>query len=170
MTDEVCAKFWELENKICLDFNLHQFYEIHRDLLLTMTGYELGDVLDRSQFFAMWAFCEKFKVENLLTEVLARKHLLLSDHFSAFIKMGDIGGRIHLYYAECEERLHQRRGLRRLTEDRQADWADYSIAMSQQFYSLGREIVVQWKANLEAVAPLVKHEEYLERVLNYSLR
>ena len=121
LTDEVCAKFWELENKICLNFNLHQFYEIHRDLLLGMTGYELGDVLDRSQFFAMWAFCEKFKVENLLTEVLARKHLLLSDPFAAFIKMGDIGGRIYLYYAECEERLHLRRSLRRLTKDRQVD-------------------------------------------------
>ena len=30
--------------------------------------------------------------------------------------------------------------------------------------------MVQWKANLEAVAPLVKHEDYLERVLSYSLR
>ena len=170
LTDEVCAKFWELENRICLNFNLHQFYEIHRDLLFAMTGYELGDVLDKTQFFAMWSFCERFKVENLFTEVLARKHLRLADPFSAFIKMGDVGGRIYLYYAECEERLHLRRGLRRLTEDRQANWADYSIVMSQQFYSPGRETVVQWKANLEAVAPLVKHEEYLERVLSFSLR
>lgn len=80
--------------------------------------------------------------------------------------MGDIGGRVYLYYAECEERLHLRRGLRKLTEDRQADWADYSIVMSQQFYSSGRETMVQWKANLEAVVPLVKHEGYLEKVLN----
>jgi hypothetical protein len=29
--------------------------------------------------------------------------------------------------------------------------------------------VVQWKINLEAVALLVKDEEYLERVLSYSL-
>ena len=70
---------------------------------------------------------------------------------------------------ECEERLHQRQGLRRLTEDRQVDWVDYSIAIFQQFYSPRREDVVQWKANLEAVAPLVKHEEYIERVLSYSL-
>jgi hypothetical protein len=75
LTNEVCAKFWEIESKITLNFNLHQFYEIHRDLLLAMTGYELGDVLDRSQFFEMWSFYEKFKVENLLTEVLVRKHL-----------------------------------------------------------------------------------------------
>jgi hypothetical protein len=55
----------------------------------------------------------------------------LSDSFLAFIKIGDMGGRIYLYYAECEERLHQRRGLRRLTEGRYVDSADYSILMSQ---------------------------------------
>ncbi len=170
LSDEVCAKFWELEQRICLNFNLHQFYEIHRDLLLAMTGYELEAVLDRSQFFVMWSFCERFKVENLFVEVLARKHLRLSDPFAAFIKMGDIGGRIYLYYAECEERLHVRRGLRRLTEERQADWGDYSAVMSQQFYSPGREAVVQWRTNLEAIAPLVKHEEFLEKVLSFSLR
>ena len=170
LSDEVCARFWEVENRICLNFNLHQFYEIHRDLLFAMTGYGLGDVLDKSQFFVMWSFCERFKVENLLTEILARKHLRLTDPFVAFIKMGDIGGRIYLYYAECEERLHVRRGLRRLTEDRQADWTDYSIVMSQQFYSPGRETVIQWRANLEAVAPVVRHEEFLEKVLSFNLR
>ncbi len=64
LTDEVCAKFWEIESKISLSFNLHQFYEIHRDLLLIMTGYELGEVLDRSQFFTMCSSDEKFRVEN----------------------------------------------------------------------------------------------------------
>ena len=170
LADEVCTKLWEVESKIVLNFNLHQFYEIHRDLLFTMTGYELGDVLDRTQFFELWAFCEKFKVENLLTEVLVRKHLQLSDPFSAFIRMGDMGGRIYLYYAECEERLHQRRSLRRLTEGRTVDWADYSVLISQQFYNPGRETVVQWKNNLESVAVLVKDEDYLDRVLGYSLR
>ena len=89
----------------------------------------------------MWSFYEKFRVENLFTEVLARKHLRLFDLFSTF-KMGDIGGQIYLYYAECEERLYQRRGLRRLTEGRQVDWANYSSLMSQQFYSPGKEVVV----------------------------
>lgn len=126
-----------------------------------MTGYELGEVLDRAQFFKLWSFYEKIKVENLFTEFLAQKHLRLSDPFAIFIKMGDIGGRIYLYYAKCEEGLHQRRGLRKQIEDRHVDWADYSTVMSQQFYSLGREVVVQWKASLEAVAPLVKHENIL---------
>ena len=170
LTEAVRTKFWEIESKIALNFNLHQFYEIHRDLLLAMTGYEIGDILDRAHFFDMWTFCEKFKVENLFTKVLVRKHLQLSDPFSAFVKMGDIGGRIYLYYAKCEERLFQRRGLRRLTEGRNVDWADYSVLMSQQFYSPGRETVVQWKANLEAIAPVVRDEAYLERILSYSLR
>ena len=106
----------------------------------------------------------------MLTEVMVRKHLQLSDIFSPFVKIGDIGGRIYLYYAECEERLYQRRGLRRLTKGRTVDWADYNILMSQQFYSPVSEIVVQWKINLKAIALLVKDDEYLERVLSYSLR
>ena len=141
LADDVCAKFWEIESKISLSFNLHQFYEIQQDLFLAMTKYELGEVLDRAQFFTMWSFYEKFWVENLFTEALARKHLRLFDLFSTF-KMGDIRGQIYLYYAECEELLYQRRGLRRLTEGRQVDWANYSLVMSQQFYNPGNEVVV----------------------------
>ena len=91
---------------------MHQFYEIHRDLLLIMTRYELGEVLDRSQFFTMCASDEKFRVENYFTKVIIRKHLRLADLFYVFIKMGDIGGQINLYYAECDELLHQCSGLR----------------------------------------------------------
>lgn len=37
LADDVCAKFWEIESKISLSFNLHQFYEIHQNLFLAMT-------------------------------------------------------------------------------------------------------------------------------------
>lgn len=50
LTNEVCAKFWEIESKISLSVDLHQFYEIHRGLLLAMMGYELEEVLDRLHF------------------------------------------------------------------------------------------------------------------------
>lgn len=50
LTNEVCAKFWEIESKISLSVDLHRFYEIHRGLLLAMMGYELEEVLDRLHF------------------------------------------------------------------------------------------------------------------------
>lgn len=108
---EICSKLWAVECKIALRLNLHQLYEIHRDLLLVMTGLELGTMFDLEQFRSLWDFCGSYRVENLLVEVLARKHLKLIDSLGAFVIMGDMGGRIYLYYANCEEQLQSRRGL-----------------------------------------------------------
>lgn len=77
------------QTKATLDFNLHKLYEIHRDLLLTMVKLELGEVLDQAQFQTLWAWCERLNIENLLVEMLARKHLKLSHPFSAFVEMGE---------------------------------------------------------------------------------
>lgn len=167
---DVCTRLWDIESRIALNFNLHQLYEIQRDLMLTMVGLELREVMDREKFKGLWEFCSKFKVENLLVEILARKHLKLSDPFHAFVVMGDIGGRIFLYYAGCEEKLLQRRGLRRQIEERVVDWTDYSTVIYQQFYHPERQIIAQWRASLEVVLPLVRHEDYFTMVLTCSLK
>lgn len=167
---EVCTRLWEIETKIYRDVNLHQIYEIHRDLLFVMVGLEMGDILDRIQFQTLWAWSEGLTVENLLVEIVARKHLILTDPFSAFVEMGDVGGRIYLYYAGEEEKLQQCKGVRRNYEERIVDWSDYATLMADQFYSQTAETMDKWKANLERVLALVKDEEYLTVVLGGSLQ
>ena len=169
LSGEVCKKLWEVENKISLKLNLHLLYEIHRDLLLAMVGMDLGAVLSREQFQFMWGFCGLYKVENLLVEILARKHLKLLDPFGAFVVLGDIGGRIFLYYASCEENLHSRRALGRHVEARNVDWLDYGTHMTQMFCHQSRESLHVWRASLESVLPLLLDEEQLSVVLRGSL-
>ena len=169
ISGEVCQKLWKVESKISLKLNLHQLYEIHRDLLLAMLGLDMGAVLSREQFQFMWEFCERYQVENLLVEVLARKHLKLVDPFAAFVVLEDIGGRIYLYYAGCEEKLQSRRALGRQVEARTVDWLDYGTQMTQMFYQQSRESLHSWRASLKSVLPLLLDEEQLYAVLRASL-
>ena len=48
--------------------------------------------------------------------------------------IGDIGGRIYLYYAGCEEKLNSRQALGRQVAARNVDWLDYGTQMTQEFY------------------------------------
>jgi hypothetical protein len=166
----VCKQLWEVESKISLGLNLHQLYEIQRDLLLVMVGIDMGAVLTPEQFQCVWEFCGRFRVENLLVEILARKHLRLEDPFAAFVVLGDIGGRIYLYYAGCEEKLHFRRALGRQVAARNVDWLDYGTQMSQEFCRQSLQSLHRWRASLESVLPLLLNEDHLTVVLRGSLR
>ena len=136
---EICTRLWDVEKKVIPNFNLHQFYDFQRDLFLTMVGLELEACLTREQFQELWEFSVRCSVENLFTEILARKHLILLDPFTAYVVLGDVGARIYLYYADCEEQLHIRRALARRVEEREVDWSDYGTQMAQQFYGQNRE-------------------------------
>jgi hypothetical protein len=74
-------------------------------LLLAMVGIDMGIILSPEQFQFLWGFGEGYHVKNLLVEILARKYLKLLDSFATFVVLGDIGGRIYLYYASCEDKL-----------------------------------------------------------------
>lgn len=57
--------------------------------------------------------------------ILACKHLRLSNLFVVFVKIGDVGARIYLYYSECEEQLQIRTSIGRQVPKCVVDWADY---------------------------------------------
>ena len=167
---DVCMKLWDVEQKYVPNFNLHHWYVFKRDLFLTMVGLELGAHITKEQFQELWDLSLKCLVENLFTEILARKHLILLDPFAAYVVLGDVGARIYLYYAECEEQLHMRRVEGRRVEVREVDWDDYDTQMSKDFYEQNRETRDRWKKSLDELLPIVKHEDYLARILGYHLK
>jgi hypothetical protein len=59
---KLCKKLWEVESKISPGLNLHQLYEIQRDLLLAMVGIDMGTTLSAEQFQFLWDFCGRYKV------------------------------------------------------------------------------------------------------------
>ena len=99
---------------------------------------------------------------------MARRHLKLLDPFGPFVVLGDIGGRIFLYYARCEEKLQSRRALGRLVEARNVDWLDYGTQMTQIFYHQSRESLHRWRASLKSILPLLLDEKQLSAVLRGS--
>lgn len=167
---DVCARLWNLESKILPNCQLLQFYEIQRDFLLIMVGLQLEEWLTHAQFESLWYFSGRYHEENLLVEILARKHLRLLDPFSAFIMIGDVGARVFLYYADWEEQLHLRRSAVRHIDDRHVDWTDYGAQLAQQFYGQTNTTILIWKTNLESLLPLVRHEVFLTRILKYNLQ
>lgn len=108
--------------------------------------------------------------ENVFVEILACNHLQLLDPFSAFVMIGDVGARVYLYYADCEEQLHLRRTAARHIDVRHVDWTDYGTQLAQQFYGHSNETILRWRTSLESLLPIVKHEVFLTRILRYNLQ
>lgn len=167
---ETCIRLWVAESKVFPQFNLHHLYELQRDIFLIMAGKQIEDTLTHNQFQTMWEFSVELKVENLFTEILARKHLRLSDPFAAFLKIGDVGARIYLYYSGCEEQLQLKRSNGRYVAERVVDWVDYGSQMAEQFVGQDSETRAQWRRNLEALLIRVKDEEYFVRILDSNLK
>lgn len=166
---DICSKLWDVERKVMPNFNLHHLYVVQRDLFLTMVGLGVGACLTSEQFQELWDFATKCLSENLFTEILARKHLILLDPFQAYIVIGDVGARIYLYYADCEDQLYNRRTLGRQVEERVVDWTDYGTQMAQQLYGQDKETRAKWRKNLEGLLPIMKHEDFLARVVSCNL-
>jgi hypothetical protein len=72
LSGELCKKLWKVESKIFPGFNLHELYEIQRDLLFAMFGIDMGTTLSHKEFQLLWGFFyERYEVENLFVEILA---------------------------------------------------------------------------------------------------
>jgi hypothetical protein len=139
-------------------------------LLLAIVGIDIGIILSPEQFQFLWGFDEGYRVENLLFEILARKYLKLLDSFAAFVVLGDIGGRIYLYYASCEDKLQFKRTLGRQVATRNVNWLDYDTQMIQPFYHQILKSLHRWRTSIESVFPLLLNDDQLTVILRGCLR
>lgn len=96
------AELWTWESRSPATKKLFEMYEHQRDMFLLMVRLKRGAWVGHSQFLQLWQQAGEWGVENLLAEILARKHLNLSDPYSAFILLGDFGARIFQYYVGLE--------------------------------------------------------------------
>lgn len=112
----------------------------------------------------------KTKVENLFIEILGIKHLKPLDPFSAFVRIGDQGARIYLYYLGCEEQLQIRRAAGRQSVERLVDWVAYGSYLFLQIYGQNNKFWGQWKDTLEVLLINIKDEDYLARIFYSNLK
>lgn len=121
-------------------------------------------------FQQVWRQSIQWGVENLLAEILARRHLNLSDPYSAFIVLGDLGARVLVYYPAVENQWLLRYQTPLQAERREASWQDYSPQVLSQFYSQPIDSICQWQEVLRTLLAQVKQPNFITEVLAANLQ
>ena len=129
------AELWNWESKGPVAKDLWQMFEIQCQLFFMVTGLKKKEWLDHSRFQKVWQQSLEWGVENLFVEILVRKRLNLSDLYSAFVIIGDIGARVFLYYAALEHQWAIRHQFLVPTERREVSLFEYGTQVNSQFYS-----------------------------------
>ena len=81
---------------------LFRLCESQRDLFLIIHKLTTTEWLDYRHFQEVWQQSVEMGVKNLFVEILAQKHLQLSNPHSAFLVVGNMGARILLYYSSLK--------------------------------------------------------------------
>ena len=167
---ETIAQLWKWESSCPTSQSLFQLYEVQRDLFLMIHQLVRSDWLDHSLFVKIWQDSKERGVENLFTEILARKHIQLSDPHAAFLLIGDMGARILLYYASLEEQWVIRQNMSVKDDRRVVNWQDYSTRVSSQFYAQNQSDLYEWQQVLSELHKQLEHSEFTSRLLIHNTR
>ena len=159
------VQLWEWESTCPVPKNLFHLYEVQRDLFLVTHNLARFDWLDHSQFVAIWQGSVELGVENLFAEILARKHLQLSDPHAAFMLIGDLGARVLLYYASLESQWVGRHQLSAKENRRVVSWQDYSTRISSQFYGQSNTSLHEWQLILNGLCQQLQRGDFITSLL-----
>jgi hypothetical protein len=100
---------WAIES-VCPPFtSLFKNFELQRDIFFLVHGLQSNQVLSVPDFERLWAESLMDGCENLLTEILVRGGLRVTDPFKTFQTIAEFGVRVFTYYTQLELSLHQRR-------------------------------------------------------------
>ena len=164
------VEIWKWESTSPVSPNLFHCYEQQRDLFLLTQGLTKSMWIDHSQFLQTWQASVQLGLENLFAEILARKHVQLSDPHSAFMVIGDMGARVLLYYASLEGQWSSRHELLTQNEGRVVSWQDYSTRVSSQFYGLSYERLNEWQIVLSGLHQQLLHPDFVPTLLTNNIQ
>lgn len=102
--------------------------------------------------------------------MLVRRHLNLSDLYSAFIVLEDLGARDLLYYAFLENQWLLRHQFPVDAKRREASWQDYGSHIMSQFYCQPVNNICHLRDNLRDLQAQLKRAEFIADVLTANLQ
>ena len=167
---ESVGKFWEWESRSPVTQGLFGLYELQRDLFFLTRKMVREEWLDNSQFLKVWAVSCEEGFEIFFVEILARKHLQLSDPHSAFLVIGDMGARVLLYYSSMESQWVNLRSLSHQGEKRVVSWQDYSTRISSQFYGQTQSSLCEWLLVLQNLYRQLQCSEFVSNLLSNNVQ
>lgn len=148
---EFFVELWNWESKDREPRGLLRMYERHCQFFMLLTGLERGTWVDHSRFQQVWQQSVAWGVENLFVEMLARREIYLSDPYSAFVVIGDLGARVLLYYTSLESQWLLCHQVPVPVEKRKASWQEYGLQVNSQFYSQPLSKLQPWEDNLHTL-------------------
>lgn len=170
LTWEQLGEIWSLEAQGPVPQNLFQMYDLQSQYFFLVTGLKKFSWIDHTMFQLIWQQSTQWGVENLFSEILARRHVNLSDPYSAFITLGDLGARVFLYYASLENQWVLRHQTPLIAERREASWQDYGPVVLSQFYSQPIAHIGQWQEVLRFLLAQVQRPEFITEVVAMNLQ
>lgn len=118
----------------------------------------------------VWATSCEEGIEDLCAEILARKHLQLSDPHAAFMVIGDMGARVLLYHSSLERQWVSRQSLSYQFDKRVASWQDYSTRISSQFYGQTQSNLHEWQLVLQNLYGQLQHPDFVPSLLSNNVQ
>lgn len=97
------------------------------NFILINMGRRWSAWIDHSRVMKLWQQSVEWGVESLILEILVGRQIYLSNPYSAFIVMGDLGARIFFYYAIVEDQWILKQQFIVNAERREVSWQEDSL-------------------------------------------
>lgn len=167
---ELCLEVWSWESRGPVPKSFFELYERQCQLFLLFVGLRKSEWIDHSRFKELWHQSLDLGIENLFVEILARRHINLSDPYSAFMVIGDVGARVLLYYGSLEQQWMWRCNNATIGERREVSWQEYGVQVTSQFYGQPLESLQSWRDILQELLNRVRHPTFLTNVMSANIQ
>lgn len=161
---------WAIES-VCPSFaSLFKSFELQRDIFFLVYSLQSNQVLIVPDFERLWAKSLMDGCENLLTEIIVRGELRVSDPFKVFQTIAEFGVRVFMYYTQLELYLHQRRhqvaALEVNPPQREVDLQFWNAAVATALTICPLPMLKNWTVEFSKVRTSLRGDNYVQVVMD----
>lgn len=170
--ERVKVGIWAIESVYPPFTSLYKNFEVQRDIFFIVYQLRPNQRLSVPEFDSLWEEVLVDGYENLLTEILVRGELKITDLMKAFAAIADIGTRVFLYYSQLEMALQQRRHQAEAIfinpPNRVVDMAFWNQAVNTALPLYPAALLLPWKAELHKCQRQLGTDQYLQDTMDAS--
>ena len=164
------AGIWAIES-VCPPYQaLFKNYELQRDIFYVVYSLRPSQVLEPVEFENLWEEITKDGFEHLLTEIMVRGELKLSDMFKGFQIIADLGVHVFLYYSRLELNLSMKRQLvsklEAMEPTRQVVLQRWNKVVNTAMTICPLHLLQPWEIEIGRLRQSMGNDNYLQSVMD----
>ena len=163
---------WAIEGVNPPFTSLYKNFEVQRDIFFIVYNLKPKQCLSVAEFEKLWEEVLVDGCENLLTEILVRGELKVTDLMKAFLAIADVGTRVFLYYSQLEialqQRRHQAEAIFMNPPSRVVDLEFWSQAVNTALVVYPATLLLPWRADLHNCQQRLGADQYLQDTMDAS--